>query len=254
MTTNETRIDALDVTLFDAIPSQTTEGERRSLLAIQRSTAHRHQVFSYLEIGSYFGGSLQPYVLDDRCRAIYSVDLRPRRQPDDRYPGCDTSYQDNSTERMLELLSNLGQGDTRKLVCFDADAADIDPKCIADAPQISFIDGEHTHRAVLSDYRFCASVMAGSGTIIFHDFDLVFPALYEICNMLKRRKSPCVPLKLDDNLGALFFEPQIIFTVSFAALSAKPPLYQTVPSCEEIADIFAAACDGAVMETLPTTR
>lgn len=113
---------------------------------------------------------------------------------------------------MLELLSNLGQGDTRKLVCFDADAADIDPKCIADAPQISFIDGEHTHRAVLSDYRFCASVMAGSGTIIFHDFDLVFPALYEICNMLKRRKSPCVPLKLDDNLGALFFEPQIIFT------------------------------------------
>ena len=47
-------IDELDMVLFEPIPSQTSEGDRRSLLAIHSSIANRHERFTYLEIGSHW--------------------------------------------------------------------------------------------------------------------------------------------------------------------------------------------------------
>jgi hypothetical protein len=41
MATVIARVESLSIDLFDAIPSQTSPGDRRSLLAVQRATARR---------------------------------------------------------------------------------------------------------------------------------------------------------------------------------------------------------------------
>ena len=72
------RIDDLDLSVFDLVPSQTSDAEKRSLLAVQRAVARRFGAYNYLEIGSHLGGSLQPHVRDPRCAHIDSIDLRPQ--------------------------------------------------------------------------------------------------------------------------------------------------------------------------------
>lgn len=47
------QIGVLDIALYNAIPSQTDDEDKRSLLAVQRSTAKSHGHYAYLEIGSH---------------------------------------------------------------------------------------------------------------------------------------------------------------------------------------------------------
>jgi len=204
------RVDALDVSLFEAIDSQTHEPERRSLLALQRATARRHGRYAYLEIGSHLGGSIQPHLLDARCARVFSIDPRPGQQPDDRSPGCRIDYVDNSTGRMLGLLKALAPDAVAKIECFESDAARMDPARIGEQPQLVFIDGEHTRGAALSDFRFCSRVVAADGVIAFHDFDYIYPAILEICRALKRTHPRCLPLKLDGTVFALFYDPSLV--------------------------------------------
>ena len=60
----DARVAALDLSLFDAIPSQSSAWDRRSLLACQAAIRQRIGRYVYLEIGSHLGGSLQTHVLD----------------------------------------------------------------------------------------------------------------------------------------------------------------------------------------------
>ena len=55
-------IDALDLRVFDRVPSQTTADDRRSLLAVQRAVARHFGEYCYLEIGSHLGGSIQTHL------------------------------------------------------------------------------------------------------------------------------------------------------------------------------------------------
>jgi hypothetical protein len=206
MVTYSQQIDSLNVAIFEAIPSQTSTADKRSLLAIHRTTGQKHKEFSYLEIGSHLGGSIQPYLLDDRCIKVYSIDPRPREQPDDRSPGCVAHYDGNSSERMIFLLKSIGDGDIDKIECIESDASEVDPARILNAPEILLIDGEHTKRAVLSDFRFCAKVASQSGTIAFHDFFIIYPAIVDIFEQLDRERRSYVPLKLEDNVFAIFFD------------------------------------------------
>jgi hypothetical protein len=215
------KIEALDISLFEAILSQTTAGDRRSLLAVQRAMARTHGEYAYLEIGSYLGGTLQPYLADERCKKIYSIDPRPSRLPDERSPGCVWHYEDNSSERMLSLLNGAGLGDVGKIACIESDASQVDPTRIETTPQVVFIDGEHTTRAVMSDYGFCSRIVSKDGVVVFHDFSIIYPALLEICRQLKERKSAFTPVKLEDNVFAIFFDRNIL--ISDAYLS---PLYK----------------------------
>lgn len=208
MSKSMTQIDALDVTIFDGIASQTHPGERRSLLAIQRTTRRAHRHFSYLEIGSHLGGSIQPYLIDDQCRNIYSIDPRPAQQPDDRTPNHIARYRDNSTARMLELLRSLNRGDLNKIICFDCDAAEVDPGRIESAPQVAFIDGEHTRTAAWSDFQVCLNVISPTGTIVFHDAEIIYPALIQACNHLRKLKRSFVALRLEDSVFAIFLDPE----------------------------------------------
>jgi hypothetical protein len=101
------RLHALDITLFDGIPSQSTGLDRRSLLAAQGAIRARFGSYVYLELGSHLGGSVQTHVMDPACARIYSIDRRPLAQPDAR--GQDSDYAGNSTARMIENLTRVAR-------------------------------------------------------------------------------------------------------------------------------------------------
>lgn len=204
------RVASLDLTLFDNVSSQTSEGDRRSLLAVQRSVAGKRGQYTYLEIGSHLGGSLQQHVVDLRCARIYSIDPRPLHQPDDRAAGFTWTYENNSSERMLDLLRGVAGGDVTKIQCIEKDASKIDLETIQHRPDLIFIDGEHTRTAVLSDFQFCYKVVAENGVILFHDFSIVDVAIFEICKNLSRERRPYLPLKLEGNVFGIFFDPDLV--------------------------------------------
>jgi hypothetical protein len=195
------QVEALDVSLFDAISTESSDGDRRAWLAVQRSL-RQPSGYSYLEIGSHLGGSIQPHLLDPQCRSIVSIDKRPPSQPDDRGPVF--FYEGNSTARMLDNLRRISPEQTNKVTCFDADACDVDPRALPAAPDFCFIDGEHTYSAVLSDFTFCLRVCAPDAAICFHDDWVVHPALRAIISDLRRRGIPFTARKLSGVTFGIF--------------------------------------------------
>lgn len=190
----ESRIERLDLHLFDAIRTQSVEGDRRSWLALQRAIRRVKGAYTYLEIGSHLGGSLQQHLLDPRCQHIISIDNRPLVQPDDLWQMV--PYDGNSTERMLRNLRELAPQAVSKVLCFDSDARDIDPARLPRPADLCFIDGEHTRAAVVSDFEFCLRVSAPQAVICFHDDDVIYAGILEIERSLHRRRLPFVSLKL----------------------------------------------------------
>ncbi|MDQ3069101.1 MAG: class I SAM-dependent methyltransferase [Acidobacteriota bacterium] len=195
------RIEALDLSLFDATPSQSSDGDRRAWLAVQRSL-RRQDEYVYLEIGSHLGGSIQQHLADPRCRTIVSIDKRPLSQPDDR--GEAFFYEGNSTAQMLDHLRRVSPYRLDKLACFDTDASEFDVGSLPAAPDYCFIDGEHTYAAVLSDFAFCLRVCAPNAAICFHDDAIIYLALREIMSDLRRRGIPYTAHKLTGSTFGIF--------------------------------------------------
>jgi hypothetical protein len=208
--TIEERIAALDISLFENIECQIHNEDKRSLLTIQNATRNKLEKYSYLEIGSHLGGSIQPHLIDPKCEKIYSIDSRPFQQPDDRKPGHLCTYVDNSTSRMLNLLSDVDKNGVAKIQCFDSDASEIDPNEVYPKPQMIFIDGEHTKRAVLSDFEFCSKVVSNDGAILFHDAWIVYPAIQEIIKSLKRSDREFLPVLLDGFIIMILFDVEMV--------------------------------------------
>jgi hypothetical protein len=202
------RIEELDVSLFNAVPSMTSTDDRRSFLVVQRAIARKREGFAYLEIGSHLGGSIQPYLLDHRCSRVYSIDVRSAATPDDRLGVY--VYDDNTTERMLQGLREFGGDTVEKIECFDGGASTIETSRIDAKPSIALIDGEHTKQAVLTDWEFCRDVVADDAIILFHDFSIIYPAILDICKELKRVNPKSITLKLDGDVFAVFLDPSII--------------------------------------------
>jgi hypothetical protein len=173
----EARLRSLDPTLFDYVPSQTTESDRISLLALHNASREAYETFEYLEIGSHVGGSLQALVVDDQCTAITSIDSRPPSQPDAR--GRSFGYPGNSAERMVAYLRTVPGANLDKLRTVDASTEDLSAASFAGAARLCFIDAEHTHDAALRDARFCREVLGTEGAIAFHDRRLVQGAIDE---------------------------------------------------------------------------
>lgn len=171
-------VAALDVSLF-RIETQTAPEDRRSFLAIQNAVRNWKPAYVYLECGSHIGGSLLPHLLDPRCRALYSVDKRPPVQPDER--GLNYEYPQNSSQRMISALRNYVTADALgKLRTFDKDAGELTAGDIVERPDLVLIDAEHTNAAAFRDflhvYRFCHQ----STIYLFHDANLILPALDNI--------------------------------------------------------------------------
>jgi len=180
------RVAALDTQLFAHVESQTYDGDRKSLLAIHNAVAARTPRFSYLEIGSHLGGTLQAVLADPRCARVVSIDSRPQWQPDDRPGFTQFEYPDNSTERMLKSLQHVPGADLSKLQTLDESTENLPPGRFT-RPDFCFIDAEHTYDAALRDARFCRTVMQGAGIIAFHDFEIIGPAIRDF---LRETRSP----------------------------------------------------------------
>jgi hypothetical protein len=178
----EARLQSLDPGLLGGVPSQSTEADRISLLALHNACREAYGTFRYLEIGSHLGGSLQALIADDRCAAITSIDSRPRRQPDAR--GVDFTYPGNSTERMLAYLRTVPGADLAKLRTVDASTENLSVESFEGAAQFCFVDAEHTHDAALRDARFCRGVIGDEGAIAFHDRRLVSDAIEDFTGEL----------------------------------------------------------------------
>lgn len=188
MNSFEEKISNADLSLFEKIESQSTENDKKSLLTCQLAVRELIGQYNYLEIGSYLGGSIQPYLLDERCKNIYSIDKRPEFQPDER--GVEYQYQNNSTKRMLELLKTVSAENIPKISAIDGDTKELKVSQIKDEIHLCFIDGEHTDEAVFSDFLFCFNSLQKNwgGAIIFHDASIIYNGLADCINYLKNKK------------------------------------------------------------------
>lgn len=186
-----------DLRLFEKITSQTDEFDKRSLLACQRATRNLLGKYVYLEIGSYLGGSIQPFLLDSSCETIFSLDKRPFSQPDER--GVDFIYKNNSTARMLDNLNLVAPGNLDKIVCIDGDVSEIDKTKITRKPDLCFIDGEHTDEACQRDFHFCLETMNRErGAVVFHDAAVIYHGLKEIVEFLEAKEIKFTAYNLPD--------------------------------------------------------
>lgn len=171
----ESRVAQLDTSLFAQLDGQSAEWDRRALLALQAAAAAVYGSFTYLEIGSYLGGSLPALMQDPRCERVISIDPRTIVTPDAR--GANSVYEDNTTVHMVTRLMSLPGADMTKLTTLEADTATVSVSDLPARPAYCFVDGEHTLDTVLRDARFCADVLGGQGVIAFHDYALVGPAI-----------------------------------------------------------------------------
>jgi hypothetical protein len=195
----EQRLQGLDVELFAAVPSQSTDNDRRSLLACQLATRSLRDGYSYLEIGSYLGGSIQPHLIDSACARICSIDKRPPVQPDSR--GVSWKYPQNTTERMLAALRQAGSGQhLPKLTCIEGDVREIDLARIESPVDLCLVDGEHTDEALVRDFEFCLSAIDGEGAIVCHDAQIVYMGLSYELERLRGEGTPFHAYNLPDTL------------------------------------------------------
>jgi predicted O-methyltransferase YrrM len=182
----ETAVAALDLSLFEKIESQSTDDDKRSLLACQLATRVLRPGYNYLEIGSYLGGSIQPHLIDPLCARIFSIDKRPEKQPDAR--GVDYSYLNNSTGRMMQRLAEVAP--TEKVTTIDGSARDLKPTIVDASIDLCFIDGEHTDDAVFSDFKFCLATLNRSGAILFHDASVTYNGIDRCLKYLNEMERP----------------------------------------------------------------
>lgn len=193
------RISTGDVSLFDAIATETTGADRRNLLAVQSIIAEKSGTYRYLEIGSHRGGSLQPHVLDSRCAAIYSVDPRPSAQSDER--GGTYYYHENSTQTMMDNLRTLCPEQSAKVQTFEMSMPDL-TKSKSEIPPVDliFIDGEHTDSAAQADFEAALHFAAPDAIIIFHDAPIVYAGISKAVTDYNRKTPSFIAMPLPDSL------------------------------------------------------
>lgn len=187
------RIQGLDLTLYNAIESQSSHCDKEDWLAVQRLVRNGmlgyDYGYTYLEIGSHLGGSIQPHLLDPRCKQIVSVDSRPLACPDDRQQKT-VKYTGNSTQRMKDNLTALEPEGMKKLLCVEGSSADLTLPIFIHSPKFCLIDAEHTHAAAMSDFLACMRVCDPRAVICFHDAQVIIPALRDALHHLNQLGIP----------------------------------------------------------------
>jgi Methyltransferase domain len=183
----ETQIRDLDIRLLEHIYSQTTDEDKKSLLAIQRAIREISKAYTYLEIGSYLGGSLQSYTADMRCAKVISIDPRPPIFGDERGR---IRYNENTAARMIKNLEEVPGADVAKLATFDAGTDSLAPVAVRSRADICFIDGEHTDAAAVRDSRFCLEILKEDGAIAYHDAHIVYLGIASFLEELEKAGRP----------------------------------------------------------------
>lgn len=191
----------LDESVYDAIDTQLSQNDRISLLTLQAAVRARYGKYSYLEIGSFRGGSLQPFLVDDACSSVYSVDPHTGATPDARPRRI--AYRANTTEGMVEGLTRAYGDRVAKLRCFESDASQVSESAVPSKPSLCFIDGEHTDSAFERDFASCLRLAADSVVIASDDTDVIYRGLRTALRGLERRGQPYRAYMLPDKIGVV---------------------------------------------------
>ena len=137
--------------------------------------------FDYLEIGSYLGGSLAPFLTSPQCKTVISIDKRGQNQADER--GMKYDYRSITESDMIESL-HKNNIDTSKLQCFNGDINDYqfapDLKI-----KIALIDGEHTDYACFRDFVYLQNQLHEDSILVFDDSNLVFKSIRNVKTLLE---------------------------------------------------------------------
>lgn len=182
------------------IQSQTSSSDKAFLLASLSLMAEFKSNYSYVEIGSYLGGSLTPFLMDPCCTLALSIDERERQQPDER--GAKFDYSGITHQTMIDNLRRHGIN-TDKLQTFDGSVDDFRPS--GQAFDLAFIDGEHTDFACFRDFLWLMPMMKSDALVMFHDSTLVYKALRLIQLYLKKKAVPFRFMKkADSDMSGIF--------------------------------------------------
>jgi predicted O-methyltransferase YrrM len=182
------------------IESQSSDRDKEFLLSAKRMIGDVSPTYSYLEIGSFLGGSLAPFLADPACAAVLSIDERGKTLPDER--GALFDYAGVTTQSMIDRLHRAGLS-TTKLTTHDGS---IDTMAAPDRRfDLAFIDGEHTDQACFRDFLWALPMMKESSAVLFHDSSLIYKAIRLIALYLRKEGRPFVFLKhADSEMSAVF--------------------------------------------------
>lgn len=181
----ENRINKLDTSIF-TVPTQTGEGDRRTLLSLQSIVRRHRPGYAYMELGSYLGGTLLPHLVDPACSHVFSIDKRPASQADER--GVIFDYDSNSTDGMIKALKpHISPAAFLKLTTLDLDLAAVNLADIPPKIDFAFIDAEHTNVAVFRDFMNILKFLSPSFFLAFHDAGLILDGILNIETFLQHQ-------------------------------------------------------------------
>lgn len=199
---------AKNVELYEAVPSQSSKKDRTAFLELQSIVRAEFSPYVYLEIGSFLGGTLTPFCLDEACRTIYSIDARVLTAPNEAATEL-SNYGEHSSLAMRERLTAATGFDDKKLICFDCDARNVPQEKIDQKVNLVLIDGEHTNSAVVSDFNAVKEFLAPDAVIAFHDYSCVADGVSEISRCVDKMAANALKLKLDGEVYAIFLNSDI---------------------------------------------
>jgi hypothetical protein len=191
------------------IQSQSSDSDKLAILKI-RDVLSKNGKYNYCEIGSYLGGSLTPFINDNNCDYILSVDDRGKIQPDER--GVDYDYRHISHQTMLDGLSKHYE-DLSKLETFNGS---IHQLVSNDKFDLIFIDGEHTDYACFRDFIYSQKYLKENSVVMFHDSNLIYKSLKIIQELLLSNKIEHKFIKISNSVVSfIFFGDYISFYKEF---------------------------------------
>ena len=158
----------ISINNYFPISSQTSNKDKEILLAIIKFFNDNKRKYNYLEIGSFLGGSLTPFLMDNYCNLIYSIDKRNQKQDDERNRLW--SYESISELDMIERLKKCNL-DISKLKTFNGDIKNFK---INKKFELAFIDGIHTDTNTFSDFLNTIDKVKKDCIILFHDSSVIF--------------------------------------------------------------------------------
>lgn len=165
------------------ISSQTSYNDKIFLLRTIDFLKSKIDKFKYIEIGSFLGGSLVPFLKEDACELVISVDERERQQPDER--GAKYNYAGITEETMINNLISH-RASISKLQTYNGSINTYDsPACEFD---LAFIDGEHTDLACVRDFVWLYPKMKQDSIIMFHDSSIVHKGLSIVRELMFAKK------------------------------------------------------------------
>ena len=186
---------------FFPIHSQTSKEDKIFLLNTIKLLNLSLSTYNYLEIGSYLGGSLTPFIMDKKCKKILSIDKRNLKLSDER--GENYDYK-NIPEKKMFLNFKKNGLKIDKIRTFNGKIKNLKKR--GAKYDLVFIDGEHTDHNCYEDFLYSLNFIKKNSIIIFHDSPVIYKAISLIFIYLNKEKIPYSFIKKSGSLmSAIFF-------------------------------------------------